>query len=165
MAARRYELDVISRIEGSQCKVLVDDLWPYMLRSDITCPAGLSDMLAEKLERYGVACIPLSQDHISAYTQSVSQYLGRLMHLPPENSLLDMSFVKERLDSSPELLYRNKGQECSRHIHVLTGRTLYGRYCLALKQLFQEIEFLVRCVFSEKSRNIWTTSAEILFQY
>jgi len=164
--ARRYEIKVASELAG--CNVLLEDPWPYHVVSSAPVPEGLPELMKASLEKYGVACIPLSNDHIAPYTARASQYLSRLMRLPNPLSLSDVAFVKTQLsqenDTTVAWLYRNKKQFFSRHVHALTGRTSYGHYCLALKQLFQELEFLVRSAFSEQG-NIWATTAEIILQY
>lgn len=167
--ARRYEMSVASEMVGTKCKVLLEDPWPYHVVSPGTAvPEGLPALVKESLAKYGVACLPLSHEHLAPYTLQVSQYLSRLMRLPDPLSLADVAFVKEQLaqenDTTAAWLYRNKKQFFSRHVHALTGRTSYGHYCQALKQLFQELEFLVRSAFSEQG-NVWATTAEIILQY
>lgn len=167
--ARRHEVEIAARVTGTDCKVLLEDPWPYHVSTDTAVPEGLPALLRDSLEQYGVACVPLSHDHVAQYTTAVATYLGRLMRLPDPAALLDVAFVKDQLTSESETtlpwLYRTKNQ-CSRHVHVLTGRTLYGHYCLTLKKLFQDLECLVRGAFAAgPEANLWATTAEIVLQY
>lgn len=170
--ARRHEMltmGLVPSFEGA--RMLVEEPWPYRLPPHSTgWDASLHALIREGLDRNGVVCIPLANDHIARHTAQVAEYLGRLMHIPdPRKNLLDVQFVK-RLKSEQDnptvqqWLFRNPAQFLTRHIHDMTGRTLYGHYCGALKRMFTELEFLVRYAFGPNA-HVWATTAEIFLQF
>lgn len=151
-SARHHEATVATTVSAETKNMVppLPQLWPHQLSAESRVPSGLADLLRDSLAQHGVVCVPLARAPLQPVTQATAQYLGRLMRLPTTSptSLMDVSFVKDTLTQENETtlpwLYRHPKQFGSRHVNVLTGRTLYGHYCPALKRLLLDLEFLVR---------------------
>lgn len=138
-------------------------LWPQRLHPDYKSPE-LQKMIQNSLDTYGVACIPLSHQHIYQYTEKASEYVAKIIGIKDPTRLLDWKFMKHEYETNPEWVFRKVGSTTSRHIQVLSGKTSYGRYCTALDRLFHDIQFIIRCAFPPK-QDVWCTNVDIFIQF
>jgi hypothetical protein len=151
VAARKHETTINADIGTT--------FWPYQIPAPkpelLPVISTLSEPIMSSLNKYGVACIPISQTRIQTFTAQIETYLKRMMRIPENMSILQTA--------NPEFLLRNSKHAYSRHIRPLSGHTYYGYHSEALHNLFKEIEFIVQCLISPLP--LWITSAKINLRF
>jgi len=161
--ARKYE-----RLHYERDHSQPSSPWPYRLPANQTYNKDLQAALKDRMSKYGFVMIPLSSDHVHHYMENMAQYMKSLMAWPEHLSPLSLEVLKTSDTLNHRHLYRNITQKQSKHIPMIHGRTRYGHYCPALRNLFSDIESIVAHAYSvmyPEDHQIWATTAEIIVQF
>lgn len=118
-----------------------DSFWPHSIQNNSS--GFVTEMMLQALNKYGVVCVPLSNEFVLSHTRNVAAYLAEVMKIPDDSQLLSVEFMKRKRLNHPEWMFVNKDKISTKHIQDFTGKTAYGHECKALRDLWDTIEFFI----------------------
>jgi hypothetical protein len=146
----------------------VEPLWPFSIKPLIKYNQDLLKQIKDSMDQHGLVTIPLSDHFIQQYIRYFESYMKQIMKCPPDKDLFNIETLRNSEEKEKIYHYRNTEQSFSKHIPGRHGRTHYGHYCPALKQLFLNVTPVVshalKALYPDEIQGYITTS-ELIIQY